>query len=302
MKAEKTILAIVIAIFGQILFSSKLELPKFQKKIELRTHPIENIFNKPNISKKIKREDNFEKVLVLRVDFQEDEDPNTTGNGKFDLRDSSVYPVSIGAPPHDGKYFEETLKSVNYYYKAASLGFYDLDISVYPTNDSLAYTLPNEMGYYNPVGASQELMISRFEEYFTNVFEEADKDSSITFSDYSHYMIVHAGSEYQHDVYGDTPSDIPSFFIRVGDGKEVIVDDGYSISYACNIPETISQDGNYGVINAVAAHEFGHSLGFADLYNTFNNRPMVGVFDIMDSGGFGGLGIQGTYSDTIYYL
>ncbi|MEA1973330.1 MAG: T9SS type A sorting domain-containing protein, partial [Candidatus Cloacimonadota bacterium] len=41
---------------------------------------------------------------------------------------------------------------------------------------------------------------------------------------------------------------------------------------------------------------------FADLYNTFNNRPMVGVFDIMDSGGFGGLGIQGTYSDTIYYL
>lgn len=71
------------------------------------------------------------------------------------------------------------------------------------------------------------------------------------------------------------------------------------IGNACNVPSMISQDfytqtengqtyhGGYGALNAVLAHEFGHSVGMADLYNVRTFQPMVGTFDIMDSGGSG---------------
>ncbi|MDD2332257.1 MAG: hypothetical protein PHI68_06365, partial [Candidatus Cloacimonetes bacterium] len=139
------------------------------------------------------------------------------------------------------------------------------------------------------------------EEYFKSAFEIADQeDPEIDFSSFQHFMIIHAGSDWQHDVNGDSPSDIPSFFIKVVEGKEAVVEGGnVRISHACNVPAMISQDFDsftdsgqvvhtgYGALNAVITHEFGHSLGLVDLYNTFNSQPMVGVFDIMDSGGSG---------------
>jgi hypothetical protein len=129
-------------------------------------------------------------------------------------------------------------------------------------------------------------------------------------------MIIHAGANFQNDVRGDSFHDMPSFFINIADGKEVLVDDGQTkIKTSANVPEFITQDvryrpvtyiyrdedGNeirretvnfwfgYGLLNSVFAHEFGHSIGFVDLYNTMNHRPAVGMFDIMDSGGNGTL-------------
>ncbi|MFO7896824.1 MAG: T9SS type A sorting domain-containing protein [Candidatus Cloacimonadales bacterium] len=258
-------------------------------------HPIENLLGAKRPSK-IRSKRNFDKLLVLLVDFQEDDDPATTGNGKFDLSDGSAYPIPLDSPPRNHQYFSVQLQALQQYYLAVSHGSYDLQYEVFPAPGagSNAYTLPQEMSYYNPGTEDEELMIARFEEYFQDVFTAADRDPEIYFGDYGHYMIIHAGSDWQHDRNGDSPHDIPSFFIQVGDGKEVVVDDGETIiSNACNIPETISQDiredemgvFNYGVINSVMVHEFGHSLGFVDLYNTSNFTPGVGYYDIMDAGG-----------------
>lgn len=243
---------------------------------------------------------NFNRLLVILVDFSDEnpDDPNTTGDGKFMLDADPSYLYSIGSPPHNRQYFEENLKALKYFYQAVSAEGYVLDYDVYPS-DKQAYTLPHPMGYYNPPEASSELFVSRMEEYFKSAFETADLDDpEIDFSSYGHFMIIHAGSDWQHDINGDTPSDIPSFFIRVGSGKEAVVDGGaFRIEHACNVPSTISQDfeisngvhSGYGALNAVLAHEFGHSLGMVDLYNVYSYSPMVGMFDLMDSGGSGTL-------------
>lgn len=266
-----------------------------------RIHPYLNLLNEQSSPKQSKL--NNDRLLVLLVDFQTEspDDPNTTGNGGFILQPDPNYLYSIASPPHNREYFEANLDAMRYYYLAVSDNSYNLKFDVYP-KDAPAYTLSYPMGYYNPPDADSELFVSRMEEYFKEAFETADQlDPEIDFSAYGHFMIIHAGSDWQHDVAGDTPSDIPSFFIRVGSGKEAVVDDGnFLISHACNVPSTISQDFSiiesdtepnvhqgYGALNAVLAHEFGHSLGMVDLYNVYDYRPMVGMFDIMDSGGSG---------------
>lgn len=243
---------------------------------------------------------NYEKLLIILVGFQEEiiDDPLTTGNGQFQLEVPDYYTFNISKPPHNQEYYDKMALAMKYYYSASSLGGFELDWDIYP-QDKPCYTLPHSMAYYNPDGVGSSQFVSKMEEYFKESFETADRESpEIVFSDYAHYMIIHAGSDWQHDVMSDTPCDIPSFFIRVAEGKEAIVDNGeFMIDHACNVPETITQDirevtyggetqiSGYGALNGVMFHEFGHSLGLVDLYAVNSHYPMVGSFDIMDSGG-----------------
>ncbi len=297
----KTRFLLFLLVLASTLGAEKIMLQKHFAHRPPRRHPFTQSLFERTASPRKTQAANPNRLLVILVDFQEEsaDDPNTTGNGKFQLDPDPNYLYSIGSPPHDQAYFQQNLEAMRHYYLAASAGSYDLQYEVWP--QSGAYTLPQTMGYYNPPGADNELFVSRMEEYFKTSFELADSLSpELDFSTFGHYMIIHAGSDWQHDINGDTPSDIPSFFIRVGDGKEAVVDGGsVLISNSCNVPSTISQDfytetsgedtfhGGYGALNAVLAHEFGHSLGFVDLYNVYTWQPMVGVFDIMDSGGSG---------------
>ncbi|MCK4312105.1 MAG: hypothetical protein KAW88_05160, partial [Candidatus Cloacimonetes bacterium] len=314
-------LIVIGLIVPKLSYAKKIyvQKEKYPLKSEKRVHPIEKYLSGTRTIDLNSRDAN--KLLVLLIEFQEDNDPQTTGNGKF-VQDPGNYPITFGKPPHDYEYFLNQLEALRYYYLAVSYGSFEVEIDVFPqSSDSTfqAYELPHEMSYYNPPGADPDLMISRFEEYFLDAFTKADEDENINFSQYEHFMFIHAGADWQHDIFGDTPADIPSFFIKVGEGKEAIVDDGIIIDHACNIPETITQDiqefndglipevYNYGVINAVMVHEFGHSIGFVDLYNTRNNTPQVGYFDIMDSGGsiLLGFGYDETGNnepDIVYYM
>lgn len=287
--------------FLSVLGAQKLDLKKHWEASPPRRHPHTHLLGKADETPQYIRGADFNRLLVILVDFQEEttDDPNTTGNGKFLLEADPAYKSTIGSPPHDRDYFLKNLEALRYYYLAASAGFYDLQYEVWPPTG--AYTLPETMGWYNPPNAESDVFVARMEKYFKDAFEIADAQSpELDFGSFGHYMIIHAGSDWQHDIDGDTPSDIPSFFIRVEEGKEAVVDGGNTlIRHACNVPSTISQDfyiqesggyvfhGGYGALNAVLAHEFGHSLGFKDLYNVYSWQPMVGVFDIMDSGGAG---------------
>jgi len=314
---KKNILLILCVLAAAILPGQKMVLRNIQQYHKLANHPYQNKLIQHNSKQDLTKRDNanYNRLLVILVDFalEEIDDPNTTGNGTFQLQPDSTYIYSVGAPPHNREYFEANLEALKYYYLAVSSGAYALDYDVYPKNKP-AYTLPKSLGYYNPPGASSELFVSRMEEYFKTALETADStDQEIDFSSYGHYMIIHSGSDWQHDILGDTPSDLPSFFIKVGDGKEAVVDNGaVLISHCCNVPETISQDfydnvengitihNGYGALNAVIAHEFSHSLGTVDLYNVYNSSPMVGVFDIMDSGGSGILVAEMENGDLVY--
>jgi M6 family metalloprotease-like protein len=297
------LILLLVTIFTGSLYAEKLVVKKHAQVNKPKIHPYTNLLQASQKQTSIPKRDAVDnRLLVILVDFQEEipDDPFTTGNGKFLFTADSTYQTRIACPPHDKEYFESNLKALKYYYLAASQNTYDLQYDVWP-KDKIAYTLPHEMSYYNPAGAGSDLFVARTEEYFKEAIEIADsEDAAIDFSAYGHFMIIHAGSDWQHDVFGDTPSDLPSFYIRVSEGKEAVVDEGnVLINQACNVPSTISQDFDsyesggttyytgYGALNGVMAHEFGHSLGAVDLYNTYNSAPMVGMFDIMDSGGSG---------------
>jgi len=224
---------VLLGLIPQYAFSDKILLNykenSFQKK---KQHPAEQYLSsvKKESQKKTSSrfaDKSYNKLLIILVGFQEEitDDPNTTGNGQFQMDVPDDYPIQLSKPPHDQEFFDKMALAMKYYYGAASLGGFELDWDIYP-QDKECYTLSEPMGYYNPPDATNEEFVSKMEEYFKESFETADRESpEIVFSDYAHFMIIHAGSDWQHDVNADTPSDIPSFFIRVGDGKEAIVDE-----------------------------------------------------------------------------
>ncbi|MBT3168426.1 MAG: T9SS type A sorting domain-containing protein [Candidatus Cloacimonetes bacterium] len=321
----KKILFVLVLFFAFFLNAEKIAVSKkYQKEIthKQETHPLEKRFG--GVNKNNNRMPNSDKLLILLLEFSGEEEidnSETTGNGCF-VQDPANYPISIGKPPHDYGYFMDISEALKEYYLAVSYETYSLNIDVCPISESgdfHAYKLPETMSYYNPGMSDSDLMVERFQQYFYDAFAVAEQDSTLNFSDYGHYMFIHAGSDWQHDVLGDTPHDIPSFFIEM-DENPFVTESGFEITHACNIPETITQDvevdssdvdflqySRYGVINAVMVHEFGHSIGFVDLYNTKNHTPQVGYYDIMDSGGSTILGFgldedgDGT-ADAAYYF
>ena len=108
-------------------------------------------------------------------------------------------------------------------------------------------------------------------------------------------MLFHAGADWQSDINLDSPFDLPSAHILLG--EPILVNDGATEVWdAAIMPETSSQDGLTMVLNGTLVHEVGHILGLPDLYNTSNFFPAIGYWGIMDSGGSIGMNTPWGYA------
>jgi len=121
---KKNILLILCVLAAAILPGQKMVLRNIQQYHKLANHPYQNKLIQHNSKQDLTKrgEANYNRLLVILVDFalEETDDPNTTGNGTFQLQPDSTYIYSVGAPPHNREYFEANLEALKYYYLAVS--------------------------------------------------------------------------------------------------------------------------------------------------------------------------------------
>jgi len=231
------------------------------------------------------------RLLAIRVEFQRDSDPLSTGDGRFDHSpwDGSTF----DGPPHNRRYFELHMTALESYFESVSYDRLQLEWEVAPAG-SAAYVLPHQMGHYHDFSDEQVWYVDQVERFTRDAFAAADADS-IDFSEYDGFVLFHAGSDWQTDINLDSPYDLPSAHISLG--EPILVNEGtVEIWDAAIMPETSNQDGIVVVLNGTLAHEVGHVLGLPDLYNVRNFYPAIGYWGIMDSGGRIGMGTEWGYA------
>jgi M6 family metalloprotease-like protein len=228
-------------------------------------------------------------VVFIRVSFETDRSGSLTSmrtGGDFDLTPAGT--SIIDPTPHNRAYFDSHMDAMARYWGFQSCGATEVNWDVLPAGENGSYKLtdladygPGKGGYW-----TTESLVKFVHDAIAACDDSLQSDGyPVRLSDYDAIVLAHAGANLQSDVLGNSPNDIPSFYARLGDGDEIIIEGGHLITELSVVPETAIQDGYNGGIAAVLAHEFGHQLGLPDLYDTYTNMPSIGVFDNMDSGG-----------------
>ncbi len=233
------------------------------------------------------------RVLVIRVEFQPDSVSRTTGDGTFDLSPRTDAPHPFDPPPHNKAYFNSHMEALRRYYLAVSDSQLYIEWEIYPENETLAYRLPDSMGYYGELGWMSDDILDRMQQFFKDAWELAIASGDFDVADYDVYIVFHAGSDWQNDaasfidpqyieiwpdIFIPSPDDLPTGYLKLPFTVGGVITDGIIM------PEYAWQDGQVACINGALAHEFGHQLGLVDLYSTMNFITQVGDFSLMDNG------------------
>jgi hypothetical protein len=234
-------------------------------------------------------------VYAAMVQFQQDSDPNTTGDGRFDV--SSNYPDSVDAPPHDSLYFANHLEFLKNYYYKASKGKLIINFRIIGGVRTLSGTMPQ----YSP-GKNEGLnkLGTLFYETWASV------DSVVDFSginpDNSAFIIFHAGTGRDVDLVSQGifqgALDIPSLFLGSNSLKQIYGDttrgyythEGLIIQSSCILPEQEWRiiNTSFGDVflelglNGITVATIGSHLGLPDLFDTQTGRTAIGRFGLMD--------------------
>lgn len=239
------------------------------------------------------------RVALIRIDFANDRNGGaSSGTGRFDLTPTDTTIAPIDRPPHDSLFYANHLEALSRYYDAESYGRVVVVGDVWPRNRNGAYSL-SDMADLGPWQFSQDIYGAAVrmmrDMFFAADTQSVDLGDRIPWDTYDRFILLHAGSDLQSDIRQDSELDIPSFTIGVVDTDVVIFSDSLNIPIdrAALVPETINQDGFFGAINGVMAHECGHLFfGFADLYDVFTGLPVVGYWSLMDSGNLVGSQVE----------
>jgi hypothetical protein len=236
-------------------------------------------------------------VLAVMVDFVSDEDPLTTGSGRFDTT-SATFSV-LDPPPHDRGYFRNHLLFLANYWR-------------FVTNEKLIVAadlvdtvvhLPRQMRYYSPLSSSTTNRELGLLVNDTWIRVDSLRDS-IDFRQYQAFCIFHAGVGRDIDLtsllgYDPTPWDIPSLYMDSTSLRRAIGasyrgvpvrDSTYFITNTMILPETESRlvpsFGGQSLlqlgINGLLAASLGSYLGLPDLFDTRSGRSAIGRFGLMD--------------------
>ena len=250
----------------------------------------------PNYQTKALADDTV-KILAVMVNFQEDRDGATFGNGKFGSIYSQNYGNDILDPlPHDRDYFESHLTFVKNYYQKVSNGKVDIQFTILPDTFSVTKTMRN----YSPVPGSDDF--TPMGQFAEEVWTKADEMyPSLVFSDYNLFVIFHAGVGRDISLPGSLGNerDLPSVYLGENSLKNIFGSDfdGFTVSNgtfkiknSMIIPETESREletisGKFLfeiTINGLIVASVASHLGLPDLFDTNTGLSAIGRFGLMD--------------------
>ena len=231
------------------------------------------------------------------VNFQEDKDAATFGNGRFGTIYSQDYGTEILDPlPHDKQYFESHLLFVKNYFNKVSKGKLVINYTVLPDTFSVSKTMRN----YSPPSNSTDF--TPIADFTSEVWTKADQlYPGFNFSDYNLFAIFHAGVGRDISLPGSLGNerDIPSLYLGpkafqniYGSSFEGFPVSGgnFKISNSMILPETESRElsslGNTFLfeitINGLIAASVASHLGLPDLFDTKTGLSAIGRFGLMD--------------------
>ena len=234
----------------------------------------------PSQSKNILADDTV-KILAVMVNFQEDKDGATFGNGKFGSIYSQSYGNDILDPlPHDKNYFESHLTFAKNYFTNVSNGKQELSFTVLSDTFSVSKTMRN----YSPAPGSDDY--TPVGDFAKEVWIKAAQiNPTINFSEYDVFLIFHAGVGRDISLPGSIGNerDLPSLYLSDTALRNIFGGDltGLPVNRSGKfnsmiIPETESREletlsGKFLfeiTINGLIIASIASHLGLPDLFDT----------------------------------
>ncbi len=237
------------------------------------------------------------RILAIMVEFQEDNDATTVGNGKFSSIYKKEYGKSILDPlPHDKEYFLKHLEFAQNYFRKVSGGRQPVTVTVLPE----VYTVSKTMRNYSPPIKSTDF--KPMGDFAGEVWSLVDSaNGSIDFTQYQMFIIFHAGVGRDVSLPGSLGNerDLPSVYLGLNSLRNIygssfngfpVKNGTQTITNTAILPQTNNREYssltgsflfeisiNGLIVSTVASH-----LGLPDLFDTKTGLSAIGRFGLMD--------------------
>lgn len=249
-------------------------------------------------------------IVAARVEFQQDENRLTTGDGTFGETNLSYLDdpeITIDPLPHNREYFESHLQFAKNYFETVSGNQITVQHRVLPD----IIQLPQKMESYSPTGQTftNEKLAYLIQDTWETVEGQGGFSTAGLDPDKTVFVIFHAGVGRDIELVGTTldktPQDIPSLYLGQNSLSELLDDpnfDGFDINdstfqitNSAILPRTLSRPGENVSgepfvfqlsINGLLSASIGSYLGLPDLFNTQTGSSGIGRFGLMDGESF----------------